>query len=100
MRENTRCDVDEPMSTPTLSRRTSSSVSRVRPVDEKKIRPPWSSLLIRCGIPAALTGCTIAVLITHHRAPVVKTRIAGGHHGYRAVLRADHLRARSLRHAY
>src|SRR5258708_1889528 len=40
MRENTRCEVDEPISTPTLSTTISSSSTRERPVLEKKIRPP------------------------------------------------------------
>src|SRR5580693_5774562 len=40
MRENTRCEVDEPISTPTLSTTISSSSTSERPVLEKKIRPP------------------------------------------------------------
>src|SRR5580704_12596923 len=47
MRENTSCDVDEPMSTPTLSRQISSSSMRVRPVFEKKMRPPASLVMRR-----------------------------------------------------
>src|SRR5215469_954042 len=43
MRENTRCEVDEPISTPTESTHNSSSSPKVRPVEEKKMRPPWSS---------------------------------------------------------
>src|SRR5579872_1144206 len=43
MRENTRCEVDEPISTPTESTHSSSSSPNVRPVEEKKIRPPWDS---------------------------------------------------------
>src|SRR5579862_1398387 len=43
MRENTRCEVDEPISTPTDSTHSSSSSPNVRPVDEKKMRPPWAS---------------------------------------------------------
>src|ERR1700712_2899915 len=43
MRENTRCDVDEPISTPTLSTTISSSPSSERPVLEKKTRPSCSS---------------------------------------------------------
>ena len=43
MRENTRCEVDEPMSTPTESTHSSSSSPKVRPVEEKKMRPPWAS---------------------------------------------------------
>src|SRR6266700_6697672 len=40
MREKTRCEVDEPMSTPTLNTQIWSSSASVRPVDEKKIRSP------------------------------------------------------------
>src|ERR1700730_3919819 len=40
MRENTRCEVDEPISTPTLSTTISSSSTSERPVLEKNIRPP------------------------------------------------------------
>src|SRR5262245_28414577 len=43
MRENTRCEVDEPMSTPTLRTMISSSPSSDRPVLEKNTRPPWAS---------------------------------------------------------
>ena len=43
MRENTRCEVDEPISTPTDSTHSSSSSPKVRPVLEKKMRPPWAS---------------------------------------------------------
>src|SRR4051794_13727747 len=39
MRENTRCEVEEPMSTPTLRMTISSSSTSERPVLEKKIRP-------------------------------------------------------------
>src|SRR5262245_45916696 len=48
MRENTRCEVEEPMSTPTLSTTISSSSTSERPVEEKKMRPPWaSSVMLR-----------------------------------------------------
>src|SRR5579872_4864268 len=43
MRENTRCEVDEPMSTPTERTHSSSSSPNVLPVEEKKMRPPWAS---------------------------------------------------------
>src|SRR6202140_3550134 len=43
MRENTRCEVDEPISTPTESTHSSSSSPKVRPVEEKKMGPPWAS---------------------------------------------------------
>src|SRR5262249_24210693 len=43
MRENTRCEVDEPISTPTLSTTISSSSTSERPVLEKKMRPPCAS---------------------------------------------------------
>src|SRR5580692_7372310 len=46
MRENTRWEVEEPISTPTLNTQISSSPSRLRPVVEKKIRPPASSVSI------------------------------------------------------
>src|SRR5215470_2276907 len=47
MRENTRCEVDDPMSTPTESTHSSSSSPKVRPVLEKKMRPPICSVM--CG---------------------------------------------------
>src|SRR5580704_3914822 len=54
IRENTRCDVDEPMSTPTESTHNSSSSPNVRPVEEKKTRPPWdSSVMMRHARPCA-----------------------------------------------
>src|SRR5262245_28511086 len=46
MRENTRCEVDEPMSTPTLSTTISSSSTSERPVLEKKMRPPICSSVV------------------------------------------------------
>src|ERR1700730_7465790 len=46
MRENTRCEVDEPISTPTLSTTISSSSTSERPVLEKKTRPPALSSFI------------------------------------------------------
>src|SRR5438105_11034948 len=45
MRENTRCDVDDPISPPTDRMTISSSPSRVRPLLEKKIRPPSASVM-------------------------------------------------------
>src|SRR5438105_15069005 len=54
MRENTRCEVEEPISTPTLSTTTSSSSTSERPVLEKKIRPPCaSSSAIMPGAPCS-----------------------------------------------
>src|SRR5215203_3762998 len=47
MRENTRCDVDDPMSTPTLRTTISSSSTSERPVLEKKTRPPTASSFIQ-----------------------------------------------------
>src|SRR5580698_6815328 len=47
MREKTRCEVDEPISTPTESTQSSASSPNVRPVLEKKTRPPWSPSLMR-----------------------------------------------------
>src|SRR3989442_15202412 len=43
MRENTRCEVDEPISTPTLRTTSSSSSTSERPELEKKMRPPCAS---------------------------------------------------------
>src|SRR6516162_4277492 len=40
MRENTRCEVDEPMSTPTERTHSSSSSPKVRPVEEKRCARP------------------------------------------------------------
>src|SRR2546421_6894349 len=45
MRENTRWEVDDPISTPTLRTTISSSSTSERPVEEKKMRPPSSSLI-------------------------------------------------------
>src|SRR5262249_325490 len=42
MREKTRCEVDDPMSTQTLRTQIWSSSASVRPVEEKKIRSPSS----------------------------------------------------------
>src|SRR5262249_46161401 len=54
MRENTRCEVEEPMSTPTLRTTISSSSTSERPVEEKKMRPPSSSsVMIRAAVLAA-----------------------------------------------
>src|SRR5262245_13434760 len=50
MRENTRCEVDEPISTPTLRTTISSSSTSERPVLEKKMRPPSAS-------PSVMTHC-------------------------------------------
>src|SRR5258705_8689653 len=47
MRENTRCEVEEPMSTPTLKTTISSSSTSERPVEEKKTRPPCASSVMR-----------------------------------------------------
>src|SRR5262245_43163452 len=56
MRENTRCDVEEPMSTPTLSTQIWSSSPSVRPVLEKKIRPPSASSAILLLLPHRHAG--------------------------------------------
>src|SRR5260370_26102663 len=58
IRENTRCEVEEPISTPTLRIQISSSPSRLRPMLEKKIRPPCSSVSIftRQPLSADLVG--------------------------------------------
>src|SRR5262249_3690741 len=46
MRENTRCEVEEPISTPTLRTAISSSSTSERPVEEKKMRPPSASFSV------------------------------------------------------
>src|SRR5690349_19228953 len=60
MRENTRCEVDEPMSTPTLSTQIWSSSASVRPVEEKKMRSP--------SAPCSMTGIQLIPLGRHGRA--------------------------------
>src|ERR1700683_3523128 len=57
MRENTRWEVEEPISTPTLNMKISASPSRLRPVGEKKNRPPASSvsMFIQFPIRSALS---------------------------------------------
>src|SRR5882672_10189251 len=59
-------EVDEPMSTPTLVRRISSSTSRLRPVLLKKIRPP-SSLIgysqIQCHPEAESRGISCGTIV-------------------------------------
>src|SRR6478672_8553109 len=55
MRENTRWEVEDPISTPTLRMTISSPSTSERPVLEKKIRPPStsSSLMVRRAISRA-----------------------------------------------
>src|SRR5262245_18205711 len=60
MRENTRCEVDEPMSTPTDSTTTWSSSSSERPVEEKKMRPPLSSCSTGMPVTYPQNGATVA----------------------------------------
>src|SRR5229473_8608814 len=55
MRENTRCEVEEPISTPTLSTTISSSSTKERPVEEKKVRPPSASSVI-ARVPGECSG--------------------------------------------
>src|SRR5437868_6406168 len=87
MRENTRCEVDEPMSTPTLSTTISSSSTSERPVEVKKMRPPWDS-----------SSITVAILsrageLGHHRALLVERTLHPAGHTLRLqpglVLAAD-----------
>src|SRR4051794_40629848 len=64
MRENTRCDVDEPMSTPTLSTTISSSSTSERPVLEKNTRPPTASSVIRLMLLKALLQKSVKAAAT------------------------------------
>src|SRR5215813_4852887 len=65
MRENTRCEVDEPMSTPTVRRQISSSSASVRPVLEKKMRPPSASAVM--NEPSLLRQLAFVVLVVEFR---------------------------------
>src|SRR5262245_6708600 len=87
MRENTRWEVDEPISTPTLSTTISSSSTSERPVEVKKMRPPWAS-----------SSVTVAILsrageFGHHRALLIEGALHPALHAFRfqpgLVLAAD-----------
>src|SRR5260370_37588734 len=83
IRENTRCEVDEPMSTPALSTTISSSSTSERPVLEKKIRPPCvSSLAITSGAP-----CSRARELGHDGALLVEFGLHSARHPFRLELR-------------
>jgi hypothetical protein len=89
MRENTRCDVDEPMSTPTLSTTISSSSTSERPVLEKNTRPPTASSVIRSMLrylnrhsgarakPASPESITTPVWKWHRHSGLAATRRPG-----------------------
>src|ERR1700726_2766189 len=90
MRENTRCEVDEPISTPTDSTHSSSSSPKVRPVEEKKIRPPCESCsVMRAALPPSSwpdwsghDGClwrVPALSFLRQQAPIVALVIFGTH---------------------
>src|SRR6266705_6639258 len=82
MRENTRCEVEEPISTPTLSTTTSSSSMSERPVLEKKIRPPCaSSSAIMPGAP-----CSRARELGYDGAFLVEFGVHSARHPFRLEL--------------
>src|SRR5438552_12550679 len=82
MRENTRCEVEEPISTPTLSTTTSSSSTSERPVLEKKIRPPCaSSSAIMPGAP-----CSRARELGYDGAFLVEFGVHSARHPFRLEL--------------
>src|SRR5580692_10153650 len=69
MRENTRCEVDEPMSTPTESTHSSSSSPKVRPVEEKKMCPPCASSWVSSVMP--IRHCKAASSFFRQQSPVI-----------------------------
>src|SRR5882672_8735982 len=73
MRENTRCEVDEPISTPTLRMQISSSPSRLRPVEEKKMRPPCSSVSIFIKRPIC-PSCVLAAILRDGASRLLRMR--------------------------
>src|SRR6478672_8532501 len=100
MRENTRCEVEEPISTPALSTTISSSSTSDRPVLVKKMRPPSSSSAImatvrpsrmRPAAPCAPPSC--ARELGHGGALLVKAGLHSARHPFplerRLVLGAD-----------
>src|SRR5262249_49934384 len=76
MREKTRCEVDDPISTPTESTHSSSSSPNVRPVLEKKIRPPISSVM----------GSDFSLSFLRQQAAIIALVIFGPHPVFRAFL--------------
>src|SRR5262249_49372239 len=88
MRENTRCEVEDPISTPTLRTTISSSSTSERPVLEKKMRPPSasSSVMSRsCGTPEAewMAGSpSRAHELRHDRALLVEFWLHAARHAF------------------
>src|SRR5262245_1957846 len=90
MREKTRCEVDEPISTPTLSTTISSSSTSERPVLVKKMRPPSSSPAIRktdrpsrMRPQAACVPASCARELGHGGALLVKAGLHSARHPFR-----------------
>src|SRR5262249_35386917 len=102
MRENTRCEVEEPISTPTLSTTISSSSTSERPVLVKKMRPPSPSSAVMatvhpsrmCPVAPCATGlASCAREFGHGGALLVKAGLHSARHAFRLerrlVLGAD-----------
>src|SRR6266568_9075920 len=91
MRENTRCEVDEPISTPTLKTTISSSSTSERPVLEKKMRPPSASSPLMT--PERIAPSSGAHEFRHHRAFPVEVGLHPARHAlgleFRLVFRPD-----------
>src|SRR6476659_238006 len=94
MRENTRCEVEEPISTPALSTTISSSSTSERPVLVKKMRPPSCSSAImatvrpsrmRPAAPCASPSC--ARELGQGGALLVKAGLHSARHPFRLELR-------------
>src|SRR5262245_43163016 len=88
MRENTRCEVEEPISTPTLSTTISSSSTSERPVLVKKMRPPSSSSAIMATVRpsrrvAACAPASCARELGHGGAFLVKAGLHSARHAFR-----------------
>src|SRR5262249_177912 len=83
MRENTRCEVEDPISTPTLSTTTSSSSTSERPVLEKKIRPPCAP----SSASMAGAACSRGRELGHDRALLVEFGLHAARHPFRLELR-------------
>src|SRR5690606_12675974 len=91
MRENTRWEVDDPMSTPTLTRRISSSSSRLRPMLLKNMRPPElsliaGSLVVRALVPFGLHAVGHPVLPEQRLVLLADERVFHGIGDGRAAL--------------
>src|SRR5262249_51712589 len=90
MRENTRCEVEEPISTPTLSTTISSSSTSERPVLLKKMRPLSFSPAIMPTVPpspirrgAACAPASCACELGHGGAFLVKAGLHSARHAFR-----------------